>query len=355
MPTYMDVHLLPGVKAGDVAAAHQLDLGLQDQHGCRCMTYWIDEERENVFCLIEAPDKDSVIKLHGAAHGLIPNRIIEVDQDLVKAFLGRIHDPDKATEKNGLKVFEDPSYRYIVLLRNIDKGLLIHRKGRNEALTFLREYELAGGPALINYNNRKNIRARSFRSAGEASEFLKEIHKKSWSEELGITSVLTAGEPVEKEGSYFNECFKLTGFLGCTPANGIIISNVVANYIPETMDFKKSVLTASEENTIIAICSLLESEGHMPEFHTGKICDILCASRSAVYRITTKLFDLSPNDLINHYRLHLSLPKLWEKQRIGEVAYESGFNSASYFSKLFRQHFGLQPMEYSGLRDEFSE
>ncbi len=60
MPIYMDVHTVPGVKSKDVAEAHCLDLFHQDEYSCRCMTYWIDEERESIFCLIEAPDKDAV-------------------------------------------------------------------------------------------------------------------------------------------------------------------------------------------------------------------------------------------------------------------------------------------------------
>ncbi len=34
------------------------------------MTYWIDEARESIFCLIEAPDKDTVKEMHSKAHGL---------------------------------------------------------------------------------------------------------------------------------------------------------------------------------------------------------------------------------------------------------------------------------------------
>ena len=59
MPIYMDVHIVPGVKAKDVAEAHRKDLFHQEEHGCKCMTYWIDEQRENIFCLIEAPEKEA--------------------------------------------------------------------------------------------------------------------------------------------------------------------------------------------------------------------------------------------------------------------------------------------------------
>ncbi|HET6995148.1 MAG TPA: DUF4242 domain-containing protein, partial [Chitinophagaceae bacterium] len=116
MPIYMDVHIVPGVKAKDVAEAHRKDLLHQEEHGCKCMTYWIDEERENIFCLIEAPDKAAVEEMHNKAHGLIPNKVIEVSSNVVESFLGRIYDPEEAKlSDEGLKVFSDPSYRVLLV------------------------------------------------------------------------------------------------------------------------------------------------------------------------------------------------------------------------------------------------
>ena len=128
MPIYMDVHIVPGVKARDVAEAHRKDLLHQEEHGCKCMTYWIDETRENIFCLIEAPDKQAVEEMHNQAHGLIPNKIIEVSDTLVESFLGRIYDPEEAqTTPEGLKVFCDPSFRIILVTKITDPVLLEYK------------------------------------------------------------------------------------------------------------------------------------------------------------------------------------------------------------------------------------
>ena len=70
MPIYMDVHIIPGVKSRDVAEAHRKDILVQEEFACKCMTYWIDEKRDSVFCLIDAPDKDAVIELHSKARRL---------------------------------------------------------------------------------------------------------------------------------------------------------------------------------------------------------------------------------------------------------------------------------------------
>ena len=87
MPIFMDLHIAPGVTATQVAEAHIKDVKLQEKYCCKAMTYWIDEDKGSVFCLIEAPDRESVKLLHEKAHGLVPNEIIQVNTDLVKARL----------------------------------------------------------------------------------------------------------------------------------------------------------------------------------------------------------------------------------------------------------------------------
>src|SRR5205823_3390808 len=140
MPIYMDVHNVPGVKARDVAEAHQKDLLHQQEYGCRAITYWVDEKRETIFCLVEAPDKEAVEEMHRNAHGLIPNKIIEVSSTVVESFLGRIFDPAEAKiSDNGLKVFSDPSYRILLVTTITDPVLLEHKLGNEKANELMQE------------------------------------------------------------------------------------------------------------------------------------------------------------------------------------------------------------------------
>src|SRR6478735_815962 len=139
MPIYMDVHIVPGVKARNVAEAHRQDLLHQEEYGCKCMTYWIDEGRESIFCLIEAPDKDAVKEMHRNAHGLVPHKIIEVSRSVVQSFLGRIYDPENVeTSQDGLKVFSDASYRVLLITRTIDPVLLQFKLGVQKANELLK-------------------------------------------------------------------------------------------------------------------------------------------------------------------------------------------------------------------------
>ena len=90
--------------------------------------------RETIFCLIEAPNKQAVEEMHCKAHGLIPNKIIEVSNSLVESFLGRIYDPAEAqTSGDGLKIFSDPSFRILLLTKVTDPVLLQHKLGSEKA------------------------------------------------------------------------------------------------------------------------------------------------------------------------------------------------------------------------------
>ena len=80
MPTYMDVHDLPGVKAEDVAGAHEADVRVQGQYGVDYKQYWVDEEAGKVFCLVDAPNADAAHAVHREAHGLVADEIYPVKE-----------------------------------------------------------------------------------------------------------------------------------------------------------------------------------------------------------------------------------------------------------------------------------
>ena len=112
----MDRHdISEAVNAEHVARMHQNDLEIQDQFGCKGLTYWFDEKRQTAFCLIEAPDESAIREMHDHAHGKVPHRIIEVEPAIVEAFLGRIEDPKKM-RGDELNIIRDPAFRIIMVV-----------------------------------------------------------------------------------------------------------------------------------------------------------------------------------------------------------------------------------------------
>jgi hypothetical protein len=79
MALFIDVHNhIPGLTPEAVAGAHQKDLETQDKHGVKYLKYWYNATSGQVFCLVEAPDKEAAIAVHGEAHGLVADQIFEV-------------------------------------------------------------------------------------------------------------------------------------------------------------------------------------------------------------------------------------------------------------------------------------
>jgi hypothetical protein len=80
MPTFLDIHELPGVRSEDVVGAHQADLAIQDRYKVDYRQYWVAEEAGKVFCLVDAPDRETAIRVHREAHGLEAQEVYEVLQ-----------------------------------------------------------------------------------------------------------------------------------------------------------------------------------------------------------------------------------------------------------------------------------
>jgi hypothetical protein len=82
MPLFMDVHesLPEGASATDVAQAHAADVKTQDKYGVKYLKYWVNDEEGKVFCLVEAPDAETAVTVHREAHGLVADRIHEVQE-----------------------------------------------------------------------------------------------------------------------------------------------------------------------------------------------------------------------------------------------------------------------------------
>ena len=81
MPLFMDVHEIDGAVAmDDVAKAHLADLQTQAAHDVRYLRYWVDEDHGRVFCLVEAPSAEAANAVHAEAHGLVADRIYQVQE-----------------------------------------------------------------------------------------------------------------------------------------------------------------------------------------------------------------------------------------------------------------------------------
>lgn len=65
MPLFMDEHRgIEGLTASMVAEVHRMDLAVQERYGVRFRGRWFDEITGTLFCLAEAPTRESVEAVH---------------------------------------------------------------------------------------------------------------------------------------------------------------------------------------------------------------------------------------------------------------------------------------------------
>lgn len=250
MPLYMDRHDIEGVTAKAVAEAHDKDLAVQDKHGVKYLTYWCDEVRGRVFCLVEAPNQEIAIQVHREAHGLIPGQIIEVEPAVVEAFLGTIEEPPSLVTIVPLQSTESPAtaseppgntaFRTILFTDMKGSTTLTSQLGDAKAMELLRTHNTMVRAALQAHGGHEVKHTgdgfmASFASVSRAVECAIAILKAfdSYNRQNPDTAIhlrigLSAGEPVAENQDLFGATVQLAARL-CdrAQADKILVSGVV--------------------------------------------------------------------------------------------------------------------------------
>lgn len=163
------------------------------------------------------------------------------------------------------------------------------------------------------------------------------------------------GAPVTESNDLFGDVINLAKKLGYVAAESqIIISSSlvkVYNKLKLKIDLKNSnikVLSSRNENLLNMLFKIFEQKWNEEEFNIDSLVKQLGMSKAQLYRNIMSLTGCSPNVFIREYRLKKAL-KLLEsmKGNISEIAFESGFNNPSYFSKCFKKKYGILPSEYA--------
>jgi AraC-like DNA-binding protein len=361
MPIYMDVHFVPGADARGVAEAHRMDMQIEEQHQCKCLTYWIDEQRESVFCLVEAPTEHAVNEMHRSSHGLIPHKIIEVNRNLVGAFLGRLFDPAEAeVTSDGLKVFQDSSFRALLLISVTDTILMKTRFGSEKAQTVLAGYYAIIRESVLVHQGREiedkgSGILTSFSLAANAVTCAIDIERKLNDARANLRDfkiVVNAGLPVGKGDGLFGETIQLAQYMSevVHPSTVLIsseVSELVAkDFVPDQLK-NIGILTRHDESFLTTLFEKLEENYSDPGFDVSKLGKAMAMSKSQLYRKSIDVVGLSPVLVLKKFRLAKARQLMrTRRESISQITFTSGFSSPSYFTKCFKQEYGILPMTY---------
>lgn len=106
--------------------------------------------------------------------------------------------------------------------------------------------------------------------------------------------------------------------------------------------------TSSEEDFDNLVREVIMEYLDDPNFSVTILCKKVGYSRPQLYRKLQALHGLSPSDYIREIRLREAARLLKLKVgNVSEIAYKTGFNNLSYFSKVFQERYGAVPSAYT--------
>ena len=244
MPLYMDIHNLPeGTTAEDVAKAHAKDMEIQRKYGVEYHKYWVNEAGNKVFCLAHAPNAEAAECVHREAHGMMAEKIIEVEPDVAEVFLGGTEtNPAGAVLLPGGGADDrDPGIRTILFTDVVNSTTLTQLLGDEAALALLGVHDTIVRDALSALGGREikhtgdGIMASFVSTAGAvrcAIQIQRELDKHAQANPahpLKVRVGAAAGEPVEQHNDLFGCTVQLAARL-CAHAQPeqILVSNAIA-------------------------------------------------------------------------------------------------------------------------------
>jgi class 3 adenylate cyclase len=241
VPIFLDRHDLSGLTASDIAEAHRKDLEVQDQYGVRFLTYWFDESRGTGFCLIDAPDIKTAMRVHDEAHGDVAKDVIEVDLSAVQAFLGRVSDPEPSGEANNVTI--DSALRAIMFTDIVGSTSMTERLGDARSVEMVRAHDALVRRALKDKGGQvvKHIMA-SFADAAASVQCARAIQQAfeafnlASKEKLRVRIGIDVGEPIADSNDLFGATVQLAARL-CQLAepDAILVSSAVQNRIRDRL------------------------------------------------------------------------------------------------------------------------
>ncbi|WP_148410688.1 helix-turn-helix transcriptional regulator [Murimonas intestini] len=100
-------------------------------------------------------------------------------------------------------------------------------------------------------------------------------------------------------------------------------------------------------NEIASLAMQYLKSHYAREISLAEVAAAVNCHSSHLIRCFKKAYQMTPNEMLNSIRMQQA-KMLLESSGLScsEIAAQTGYSSASYFSKLFKKHFGMSPQEY---------
>lgn len=246
MPLFMDIHTVdPKTTWEDVAKAHMADVEIQDRYDVDYLKYWYNKDCGKLFCLVEAPSADAARYVHDEAHGLLAEKLIEIDPELLDGFMG-----SAAVNAGGAALLpgarsdvqRDSGVRTIMFTDIVGSTEITSRHGDDAGLALIAVHDRIVRDALQAHGGREVKHtgdgimaaflspAAGVRSACQVQNALRDHNEGGPDFPLAVRIGLSAGEPVEQSNDLFGTTVQMAARLCARAEPGqILVSAVIAD------------------------------------------------------------------------------------------------------------------------------
>lgn len=122
-----------------------------------------------------------------------------------------------------------------------------------------------------------------------------------------------------------------------------------------TIDVNPSEITivTADERFLKKCLNAVEENISNPDFGVEELSAVVGVSKAQLYRKISSITGQSSVQFIRSIRLKRAAQLLLQDDSsVSDIMYMVGFNSQSYFSKIFKEEFGCMPREYTGNKNK---
>ena len=236
----MDIHHDVDGDVDELLAAHRKDLEAQERFGVRYLTWWFNPHARSVCCLVDAPDAQAASAVHMEAHGATADKLIQVERDVVEAFLGGGVDAGLGRMVVPVTGASDGGFRTILFTDIADSTGITQRLGDVKARKVIRlhddyvrtDIEAFGGRVVKHTGDGAMVVFRACSAAVRAAIVVlrrfADHNAGQVDEPLRLRIGISAGEPVDEGEDLFGTAVQVARRVcDAAPPERIWVANVV--------------------------------------------------------------------------------------------------------------------------------
>ena len=122
------------------------------------------------------------------------------------------------------------------------------------------------------------------------------------------------------------------------------LMSIATNQVP---DSKTTTAITSDDLFLEKLKKTVEKHISEEEFNVQSLSEFMAMERTVLYRRMQQLTSMSPSIYIKSARMNLAKQLLTESDvPIADIAIRTGFSTTQYFSRVFKETFGITPNEY---------